>query len=117
MRAWKIIVFLLLLGWLIFVGPPASWSGYDRVLWPYLGPFIVGIMRLFILPGHWLLSLVWSGFFDLSFPQFVYEAGWGSRAIAVFAWTFTFVFSWQFWVTVLSRFWKFIGRGNPFGPG
>jgi stage V sporulation protein K len=117
MRAWKVIVFLLLLGWLIFVGPPASWAPYVKAIWWYLGPFIVGILRLFILPGQWLLSLVWSGFFDLTFPQFVYEAGWGSRAIAVFAWTFTFVFSWQFWVTVLSRFWKFIGRWNPFGPG
>src|SRR6266853_6760610 len=115
MRAWMIILFLLLIGWAILIGPPQSWAPYDRMIWPYLGPLMVGIFALFMWPGHWVLSHIWSGFFDLTLPEFWSgRASWWAISIAVFAQTFDYVFSYFFWLILLSRFWKFIGRWNPF---
>jgi stage V sporulation protein K len=117
MRARWVILIIILYAWAIIYGPPQSWAPFfhNRIAY-FIYPFGRLIITVFPFPGRWLLSQFWSGFFDLTLRQFWDGAPFGAVAIAVFAWTFTILFSYVFWVTVLSRFWKFIGRWNPFGP-
>jgi stage V sporulation protein K len=116
MRWWWIVLFIGLFAWVILVGPPQSWAPFFHTPFmhflDFLGPLIISIVTL---PGRWVLSHIWGGFFDLTLVQFWQGAPFYKVAIACFAWTFTIVFSYAFWITALSRFWKFIGRWNPFG--
>ena len=115
MRAWAIVVFLLLLGWAIFIGPPMSWKPYFDAVWHLASGPLILFLALFTYPGRWVLSLIWPGFFRLTAREIVEGAPWPALAVAAFAWGFTYVFSFFFWETALSRFWKFIGRWDPFG--
>jgi type IV secretory pathway TraG/TraD family ATPase VirD4 len=116
MRARWIILIILLYGWALLVGPPQSWAPYFHTpLRPVLNFLGLLIFTVFTFPGRWILSLMWTGFFDLTLRQFWDGAPFSAVAIAAFAWTFTILFSYVFWFTALSRSWKFIGRWNPFG--
>jgi hypothetical protein len=114
MRAWMIIVFVLLALWLVLIGPPVSWWPYLDRVWVSVGPLGLWILAVFTYPGRWVLSLIWPGFFRLTMREVVVGASWTSLAVAAFAWGFTYTFSFIFWDTLLSRLWKFIGRWNPF---
>ncbi len=116
MRGWTILVLVVVGAWLLIVGPPAilepavravPHSLYDLIGWLYF--------TAFPYPGKWVLLHIWSGFFSLTLAQFFHGAGWWAVSIAVFAWSFAFVFSYFFWLILFSRFWKLTGRWNPFG--
>ena len=109
-----IIIFLLLLGWAIFIGPPQSWAQYDKIVWPYIGPPIFFLFDLYTYPGRWVLWHIWPGFFSVTGRQVVAGVPWPSLLLAAFTWGFVYTFSFFVWETVLSRLWKFIGRWDPF---
>jgi type IV secretory pathway TraG/TraD family ATPase VirD4 len=117
MRAWKIIVFLLLLGWALFIGPPASWVPGFEWLWSHVGPFFMALLGLFVLPGVWVVSHIWPGFGAFLTTQSDQGSRWLVILVGLPSFVFIAVFSYVFWITLLSRFWKFIGRWDPFGPG
>jgi len=116
MRGWTILVLVVVGAWFLIIGPPAilepavravPHSLYDLIGWLYF--------TVFAYPGKWVLLHIWSGFFSLTLAQFFHGAGWWAVSVAVFAWSFAFVFSYFFWLILFSRFWKLIGRWNPFG--
>ena len=117
MRGWTILVLVVFGAWFLILGPPAvlepavravPHSLYDLIGWLYF--------TVFPYPGKWVLLHIWSGFFSLTWPDFFYgRPGWWAVSVAVFAWGFAFVFSYFFWLVLFSRFWKLIGRWNPFG--
>lgn len=109
MRAWKIIALLLVLGLLVFYGVPEWYRPIDRALWPVLRGLVIFMLWAMTLPGRFVLGPVWHWMAGDVQPQI------GSVLIALIAWVFVIAFSWLFWVILLSRFWKFIGRWNPFG--
>src|ERR1700686_4376292 len=104
MRGWTILVVVLLCGLALILGPPAFLEPSVRAVpdsvWHFFGWLYFG---LFAYPGRWVLLHIWSGFFDPPAPRL------GPVLIALFAWIFSFVFSYFFWLIVLSRFWKLIG--------
>jgi len=110
MRGWTILVLVVVGGWFIILGPPAWLTAHfpavPESVWHFIGWLYFG---LFALPGRWVLLHIWSGFFDPPAPRL------GPVLIGLFAWTFAFVFSYFFWLILFSRFWKLIGRWNPFG--
>ena len=111
MRGWTIVVLVVLGAWFLIVGPPAILEPtvratpgfvFDLIQWLYF--------RLFAFPGRWVLLHIWSGFFSVPDPPTTWRV-----VVALFAWAFAFVFSYFFWLIIFSRFWKLIGRWNPFG--
>jgi len=116
MRGWTIVVLVVIGGWLLIVGPPAILEPSVRALPDQIYALIGWLyFSVFALPGRWVLLHIWSGFFNLTWAQFFHGAGLSSILVAVFAWTFALVFSYFFWLILFSRFWKLIGRWNPFG--
>lgn len=115
MRAWKIAVFLLLMGWVIFIGLPQSWLPYDRMIWPVIRPVIFWIFRAFTYPVQWVLFHIWPGLLEYLDGQFHRGYTGIGGVIATSVWAFIYILSFFFWQTSLSRFWKFIGLWNPFG--
>jgi len=116
MRGWTIFVLVVIGGWFLIVGPPAILEPTVRAVPDQIYALIGWLyFSVFALPGRWVLLHIWSGFFSLTWAQFFHGAGLGSILVAVFAWTFALVFSYFFWLILFSRFWKLIGRWNPFG--
>jgi type IV secretory pathway TraG/TraD family ATPase VirD4 len=117
MRGWTILVLVVVGAWFLILGPPAvlepvvgavPHSLYDLIGWFYF--------TVFPYPGKWVLLHIWGGFFSLTLAGFFHgNAGWWAILVAAFAWSFAFVFSYFFWLILFSRFWKLIGRWNPFG--
>src|ERR1051325_6539372 len=116
MRGWTIILIVVLVGWALLIGPPQSWApvfqGHWSELWKAFGPLI---LYTYTFPGRQVLFWIWPGFFRLTLNQFFAGAPFTENLIALFAWGFAFVFSYVFWHFVGARFWKLIGRWNPFG--
>jgi stage V sporulation protein K len=116
MRWWMILLLVLGVGWAIFFVPPHWFGPVNAVLWPVLGPVVIGFLQLFTLPGRWVLTHIWSGFFHVTAKDWIAgSAPWYWLVVSAFAWTFIVTFSYEVWNTVLPRFWKFIGRWDPFG--
>jgi type IV secretion system protein VirD4 len=84
-----------------------------RHLKPFLDPYIMPafrwVFRIFMLPGIWVMRHIWSGFFH------VQAVTWFWLSVELFGWICALVISYFFWLILLSRFWKFTGRWNPFG--
>lgn len=116
MRGWTIILIVVLVGWALLIGPPQSLGFLFQHpfsdFWKSLGPLIVYV---YTAPGRVVLTWIWPGFFRLTLNQFFAGAPFTEVLIAVFAWGFAFAFSYVFWHFFGARFWKLIGRWNPFG--
>ncbi len=116
MRGWTVILIIVLIAWAIFATPPQWWgviaaNPVSHSL-NFLGPLII---NTYTAPGRWLLLSIWSGFFSLSLVDiWSGRASAGAIAVAVFAWSFAFAFSYVFWHFFGARFWKLIGRWDPF---
>src|ERR1700733_13233989 len=116
MRGWTIVVLVVIGGWFLIVGPPAILEPTVRAVPDHIYALIGWLyFSVFALPGRWVLLHIWSGFFNLTWAQFFHGAGLGSILIDGFGWLLAIVISYFVWIVVLSRFWKLIGRWNPFG--
>jgi stage V sporulation protein K len=114
MRGWTVILIIVLFVWAIFLTPPQFLTPvFETVHIPhFLGPLIIDT---YTAPGRWLLLSIRSGFFSLTLVDiWSGRASSGDIALAVFAWAFAFAFSYVFWHFVGARFWKLIGRWDPF---
>jgi len=115
MRGWTIAILVVLGAWMLIIGPPAWLVPVLPITHRLTDPLFLGFMSIFTLPGRWILLHIWPGFFHLTWYQFFHGAGPGPILIDAFAWLFAIVFGYFFWLILLSRFWKLIGRWNPFG--
>jgi type IV secretory pathway TraG/TraD family ATPase VirD4/AAA+ superfamily predicted ATPase len=116
MRARRVILIVLLFAWSIFIGTPQSWAPFFRTpVIHFLGS--LGLLTIvgFLLPGRWVLLHVWHGFFPLSQEIYYPNPPQWQVWLELSSYAFAILFSYAFWVISLSRFWKFIGRWNPFG--
>jgi len=109
MRGWTIVLIVVALVGATLIIPPASWAPFIRASTHYTEPVFFLALRVFIVPGRFVLSPVWDYMAGHVQPNI------GSVLLALSAWIFALVFSYFFWLILLSRFWKFIGRWNPFG--
>jgi stage V sporulation protein K len=116
MRGWTIILLVVLVGWALLIGPPQSWGHlfekpYSE-FWKLLGPLV---LYTYTAPGRIVLTWIWPGAFRLTLNQFFAGAPFPEVPIAILAWGFALTFSYFFWHFFGARFWKLIGRWNPFG--
>jgi len=116
MRAWITVAFLLFVVWLVVIGPPPEWALAFWLFWfRYARAPVLFIFGLFTLPGWWVVSHVWPGFFGLLHGPSLHELSWMEIVPGALGWAFILIFSYVFWITALSRSWKLAGRWNPFG--
>ena len=117
MRGWTLIILVVLVGWALLFTPPQFLSPLfeNHTLRTFAYGFGPLILYTYTAPGRWLLLAIWPHFFDLTLRQFWGGAPFGSVAIAAFAWGFALAFSYVFWNFFGARFWKGMGRWNPFG--
>ncbi|MGB9071022.1 MAG: type IV secretory system conjugative DNA transfer family protein, partial [Candidatus Acidiferrales bacterium] len=109
MRGWLIVLLIVLFVLGGFIAPPDSWLPFMRAVDPYIAPVMYFCLVVFMAPGRYVLSPVWDYMARDVQPNI------GSVLLASSAWFFALAFSYCFWVILLSRLGKFIGRWNPFG--
>src|SRR6266849_293693 len=107
---WWMIALLLALVVLIFMSPPAWWAGIDHAI----SPVIFWGFRTVTYPVQWVLFHIWPGLLGYLDDQFHQGYRGIGGVIAASVWAFIYILSFFFWQILLSRFWKFIGRWNPY---
>src|SRR5437868_854299 len=114
MRGWTIALFLVV-AVSFFVDLPPSWAPHIRAVSHYTSPVFLFCLALYMAPGRWVMLRVWSGFFHLTWREIWRGAGFWPITVEVFGWLSAFLISYLFWEFIGARFWKLIGRWNPFG--
>jgi stage V sporulation protein K len=116
LRGWTVLFIVAVGGWMLIVGPPAFMAPYVQAIPHRLYEDVFEfVIRCYTLPGRWILLHIWSGFFHVGWREFFHHKSVWPIIVDGFAWLFALTFSYYFWLIVLSRFWKMIGRWNPFG--
>jgi type IV secretory pathway TraG/TraD family ATPase VirD4 len=121
MRWWMILVVVALLCFGIFAPVPAWFGPLSHWLGPSFRVATESFMALFTFPGRWLLGFVWHGFRPFDFFRASLYQYWGGAGLLVnlrslSGFIVIYSVSYLFWDFVLARFWKIIGRYDPFGP-
>ena len=115
MRGWLILALVVLGAWVLVIGPPPSLEPHVRAVSHYTDPVFLAFIGIFTAPGRWLMLRVWDGFFHLTWREVYHGAGFFRITGEALSWLVAILISYFFWTFFGARFWKLIGRWNPFG--
>ena len=115
MRGWLIVTLIVVFGWMLIVGPPAFLVPYVEPVSHYTNPVLLAFIGIYTAPGRWIMLRFWGGFFHLSWAQVFHGVGVFRITGEALSWLIAILISYVFWTFVGARFWKLIGRWNPFG--